>query len=283
MAFSDYNPFSRREAHSKQSIITYKVLTLISWLLVVIATFYYSSHIPEHGPWRRRTIWGQVDGFHTAFNINKVFVYIYWIVLWILQVGYVWHLFSASEELVTAAASVGSHFIFFNLLQFGWIMLWVRGYFWVSELFLIINFFNLISLYFRHSTKPRFVHIPVVSMPLAWIYVSIFWNGAVMFHATQMPARILANIAIWSYLGFGGFYLFFFKDYTMGFAMSYLTAGTGVAQFFTKLFGVQWIFAFTIMAALFLGTVAICAGFGHHTRAPLVAEDRERQPLLDDQ
>lgn len=104
-------------------------------------------------------------------------------------------------------------------------MLWVRGRFWVAELLLIINFFNLTSLYFRHSTTPRFVHIPVVSAPYAWTYVAILWDGAAMVNAHTLPARILANIAIWGILVFGAFFIFAFKDYTMGLELAILSLG----------------------------------------------------------
>lgn len=102
-------------------------------------------------------------------------------------------------------------------------MLWVRGRFWLAELLLIINLFNLTSLYFRHSTTPRFVHIPVVSAPYAWTYVAILWDGAAMVHAHSLAARILANIAIWGILVFGAFFVFTFKDYTMGFELAILS------------------------------------------------------------
>ena len=102
-------------------------------------------------------------------------------------------------------------------------MLWVRGYFWAGELLLIVNFFNLTSLYFRHSATPRFVHIPVVSAPYAWTFVALFWDGAAMVHAHTLAARILANIAIWGILGFGGFFILAFKDYTIGFELAILS------------------------------------------------------------
>ena len=44
-----------------------------------------------------------------------------------------------------------------------------------------------------------------------------------MVHAHSLPARILANIAIWGILGFGGFFLLAFKDYTMGFELAVLS------------------------------------------------------------
>ena len=104
-------------------------------------------------------------------------------------------------------------------------MLWVRGRFWICELLLIINLFNLTSLYFRHSTYPRFIHIPIVSAPLAWTHVAILWDGAAMVNATSLPARILANLAIWGILFLGAFFLLTFKDYTMGLELAVLAMG----------------------------------------------------------
>jgi Fungal protein of unknown function (DUF1774) len=104
-------------------------------------------------------------------------------------------------------------------------MLWVRSHFWFAELLLIVNLFNLLSLYFRNPKCVRFIHIPVVTAPLAFTFMAIFWNGAVMVHAHDQVARIFANIVIWGILGVGGFYLVAYKDYTIGFELSYLTAG----------------------------------------------------------
>jgi len=84
------------------------------------------------------------------------------------------------------------------------------------------------------------------------------------------------------------FFLVVFKDYTMGFALSILSASLGVGQFFTKTIAFQWIFAFTIMAVLFLATllIAVPGIFGKEVSfrrdTPVVDADRERAPLLDD-
>lgn len=43
--------------------------------------------------------------------MSYIFVDIYWIVLWILQGVYIWHLFKSDEMAVNSAAAVGSHFI----------------------------------------------------------------------------------------------------------------------------------------------------------------------------
>jgi len=283
------NPFVKRESYSGSSVITYKVLTLISWLLVLLPTVYYAYNAPTEGGLPRRSISRQSEKHFTPFTLNLVFVSLYWVVLWVLQLCYVWHLFSSNADFVTAASNVGSHFIFFNLLQFGFVMLWVRSYFYWGELLLLINFFNLTFLYFNHRTSPILIHIPVVVMPLAWTFVGIFWNGAVAVHMHTLAARILANIALWGFLGFGGFFLVAYKDYTMGFTMSYLTAALGVAQFLDKKIALQWIFAFTIMAMLFILSLAIAVPgiffgvkFGIEPGEPSGAsDDRERQPLLE--
>jgi len=281
------NPFAKRDSHDARTVWIYKVLTIVTWLLVVISTVYYDFHAPEDDHLARRTIWGQNKHHPTGFSLNPIIVSIYWILLFIFQVGYVWHLFSTNVDYVNAAAGVGSHFIFNNLLQFAFIMLFVRSHFVWAELILIVNFFNLSSLYFRHSAHPRFIHIPVVSGPLAWTFVALYWNGAIMVDTNSLAARILANIAIWGILVYGLFFLVTFKDYTMGFALSILTAALGVGQFFRQVIAFQWIFAFTIMATLFLCTlvVAIPGIFGKEIsfrREHVVADDRERAPLLED-
>ncbi|KZF25491.1 DUF1774-domain-containing protein [Xylona heveae TC161] len=281
------NPFLTRENYSRRSITAYKIFTTLSWLLLVIVTVHYTFAKPHDGH-HRHTIWGQNHHRHTPFALNSIITSIYWIVLFVLQLGYVWHLFSSNTDAVNAAANVGSHFIFNNLFYFAFVMLWVRSHFWIAELILIINFFNLTALYFRHSTLPRLIHIPVVSGPLAFNYVALFWVGAAMVNAHTLPARILANIAIWGILVYGGFYLIAFKDYTMGFALSVLAAALGVAQFLTHVIAFQWIFAFVIMALLFIMTILISlpGALGEKIRyrqqGQVVSEDRERAPLLDD-
>ena len=124
-----------------------------------------------------------------------------------------------------AAFDVGSHFIFTNTLQFAFIMLWVRSRFWIAEFVLLINLFNLKALYLRYSMTPSFVHVPVVSGPLAWTFIALLWNGAVMVNSHTFAAKILAHIAIWLILPFGLFYLGTFGDYTLGLELTVLSAG----------------------------------------------------------
>ena len=131
----------------------------------------------------------------------------------------------SNEDSIVAALNVGSHFIFNNLLHVAFIMFWVRSRFWIAELVLVINLFNLKALYLRFSTTPSFIHVPVVSGPLAWTFVALLWNGAVMVNPPTFTARLLANVAVWSILLFGLFYIAIFRDYTVGFQLSLLSAG----------------------------------------------------------
>lgn len=74
----------------------------------------------------------------------------------------------------------------------------------------------------------------------------------------------------------------------MGFNLSVLAAAIGVSQFFRQVIAFQWIFAFTIMAVLFVATIVIAvpasAGRDYRWRqqAHTAPADRERAPLLAD-
>jgi hypothetical protein len=283
--FHNINPFAKRDTHTAGSITTYKVLTILSWLLAAGVSVYYVTNEGRDNYHLRRRIWDINDLYRTAFTLNAVIVDIYWAVLFVLQVGYVAHLFSANTDNVNAAASVGSHFILNNLLHFAWVLLFVYGHFILSEIVLVLNFFNLTSLYFRHNTYPRFIHWPVVSAPLAWTFVAIYWNGAIaVYHPHNLVARIFGNIFVWSILVFGWFFIAVYKDYTIGFSLSVLSASLGVAQFFDRIVAFQWIFAFTIMAVLFVSTllVAVPAWTGQDLPWGKKAKpaDNERAPLL---
>jgi hypothetical protein len=280
------NPFGKRDSHSPAAVITYKILTILTWLLAVVVTVYYTLERPHDGDLPRRKIWSQNHHHPTGFTLSHIITSIYWIVLWILQLGYIAHLFSSDLDHVNAACAVGSHFILNNLLHFAFVVLFVRSYFAWAELILIVNFFNLSSLYFRHNAYPRFIHLPAVSGPLAWTFVAIYWNGALMVpHPDSLVARIFANIFIWAILVYGGFFIVVYKDYTMGFSLSVLSASLGVAQFFRQVVALQWIFAFTIMAVLFVTTVAIAVPTWMGREVTFVsrrqpAGDAERAPLL---
>ena len=139
-------------------------------------------------------------------------------------------LFGHIEELVIPAANIGSHFIAFNLLTSAYILLLVHSRINWGEVVLILNWFNVTALYFRHLRLPFFVHIPIVAGPLAWSYVVLFTNGAAMINSSGTAATTLANVALWSWMLYGLFFLAAFQDYGMGLATSFLTAGESTAH-----------------------------------------------------
>jgi hypothetical protein len=76
--FHNINPFAKRETHTSGSITTYKVLTLLSWLLSVVVSVYYVTNEPHDGYTIRRRIWDQNYLYRTAFTMNAVIADIYW-------------------------------------------------------------------------------------------------------------------------------------------------------------------------------------------------------------
>ncbi len=69
------------------------------------------------------------------------------------------------------------------------------------------------------------IHIPVSSGPLAWTFVAMLSNGAAMVNACDVAAKVIANVAVWSILVYGLYFLVIFGDYTIGFEMSWLSLG----------------------------------------------------------
>jgi len=277
-----------RTDYSRTHLVALRIVTVVSWLLVVLTSFYYSFRRPHDGiakHQRGNTIWGQNRAHHTPFALNTVISSIYWIVTYLVQIPYLYHLYAPADYIVPAA-QLAHAFTINNLFGFGFIHLWVRGYFGWALLLVILNWFNLTLTYFRYPKHPKLIHIAVLALPLAFTFVSLYWVGAAAVHARNLPSRIIANIFVWTWLVYGGFYLVAFKDWALGFALSVLTAALGVAQFLTVIVALQWIFAFTIMALLFVGSVIVA--FPDATgiqlgRGQVVDEDRERAPLLSNE
>ncbi|KAH9876764.1 hypothetical protein IAQ61_002124 [Plenodomus lingam] len=281
------NPFSKRSDFSAQSILLYKITTSASWLLFLVTACYYVFNKPHEGHHPHGRFWQH--NYPTPFAQSSIITSIYWIILFILQLFYAYALHTSNTVYVHAAANIGSHFIAHNLLLFAFVHLWVRSHFWLAEFLLLVNFCNLSAAYFRHSTSPRLIHVGAVSGPLAWNFVALYWCGAVAVHTNHAAARIVANVFIWGWAGYGVFFLAAYKDYTMGFALSVLSFSTGVGQFLTKphILQLQWIFAFSIGGLLFILSLAVglpgLLGRDPFPRGAIVDEDRERAPLLADE
>jgi hypothetical protein len=281
--FRCMNPFAKRDEHSPRAVLIYKLLTAGAWLLALLTSIYYAYDYPagRHGDAARR-IWDQNYFHFSAFTMNSTVGSLYWLVLFASQVCYLGHLFSSNASNVNAACSVGSHFILYNLLHTAWAVVFVRGHLVCAEVLVVVNFLNLASLYMRHPAYPRLVHYPAVSGPLAWYFVAIYWNGAMMVpHPQMLAARIVANVFIWSILAYGLFFIALYKDYTMGFCLTALSVAIAMAQFSRQIIALQWIFATVIAALLLLATLAVAlpAWAG---RQSFWRREEERPLLADD-
>ena len=75
------NPFARRDTHSSERVITYKILTVVTWLLSIVTTLYYSFYETRDAYHIRRRIWDQNELYHnTAFYMNDIIASVYWFV-----------------------------------------------------------------------------------------------------------------------------------------------------------------------------------------------------------
>ncbi|KAI9710255.1 MAG: hypothetical protein M1820_002748 [Bogoriella megaspora] len=284
------NPFMSRTSYPRRSLIAYRILTPISLLLALITSIYFTFAKPHSGKFSRHTIWGQNHHRRTPFRINSITVSIYWIFLYLFQAIYCWTLWSPHSHILTHSANLASHFIFHNLLLFGFINLWCRSYFWSGELLIILNFANLGIAYIRFPFKKGesriITHTAVLAGPLSWTFVALFWDGAAMMHATGFGARLFANVMVWTWFLWGAFFLSAYKDYATGFSMSILSAALGVSQFIHHIIALQWIFAFTIMAVLFLASAGVAGwdlrAMGRKIVDPEAQSSGETAPLLRD-
>lgn len=75
------NPFAKRESHGRGSIATYRILTLLSWLLSAVITVYYALEPPHDGRYHGRSIWRQNYHYYSGFTLNSIITSIYWCVL----------------------------------------------------------------------------------------------------------------------------------------------------------------------------------------------------------
>ncbi|CDR37610.1 CYFA0S01e13256g1_1 [Cyberlindnera fabianii] len=253
---------------------------------------------PEKDPYFR-------VGF-TPFTANILVVLIFWGFLHLLQISFVTQYFFAEETSqhtetssnpvnaalggVTSSAhakvaeKVGVHFNLFNFLHFLWLLLFVSGHYILAELVIIVNLFNIVGLYTSHKTykdgsiaSNLLIHIPVAAFPFSWLMYALFWNGAVVFNSQSLVARIIANIFIWDFLFVPIFFLAIYRDWAFGFGSAVLLLGLGLGQLFTKVFALQWIFAFVISGVLFLSSVAVLSVSIRNTGT---STDSENAPLI---
>lgn len=259
----------------------YKVSTVVSLVLSLYGNLRYlvgTTSPFDHG--------SPFNVGKTPFSGSVLVTLLYWLVLYILQVGFITQVLFPNLNAAyndSTTKHVGLHFIIFNVGSFLWSILFAKKHFFFSEVVLIINLVNILGLYFTHKTytiKPLanwiLVHLAGVALPFSWLLYAVFWNGAVLFHIHKLFGRIVANVLIWDFLLIPGAFIVLFDDWGVGLSSSVLTFGLGWGQLFTKAFALQWIFAFIISGILFLSSVAVAF------RGSLRTETAETAPLLSE-
>ena len=234
------NPFARRQNYEKRTLILYRGITIITWLLVLLLGLVYSIVDDPKGA---KTIQRQNADHPSPFALNPLLVAVYWYVRTTTQIVDIesyqnrkgnpptfpagLHLLPIQQRrwIGRYRRKIGSHFIVNNCLVSIFILLWVHGVLWVAEVILVINFINLKTLYLRHIYMPLSAQWSVIVGPRAWNFVALFTNGAAMVNATDLHARIVANVFIWSILIYGLYFLKIQQDYISGLALTYLILG----------------------------------------------------------
>jgi len=235
-------------------VSTHRIFNIGSFILSVYGSLTLIFHHHSHK-----------DGFQnneTPFSANILFVLGFWGLFYLLQLGYLAQFLNN----VGNSLPVSWHYTLFNLFHFVWTIFYKHEYYLLSEIILIINFFNILVSYFNHQTyKYRvsqninwlLIHLPTGVFPLTWLLYGIFWNGAILFHIHHLFGRIVSNVLIWDFLVVPGLFLILFNDWAFGLTNAYLTLGIGLSQLFTKLFALQWIFAFIISGLLFVFSLIV--------------------------
>lgn len=262
---------------------TQKFITIASLVLAIYGNVRY---LVGRSPFDPK---GSFNVSDTPFTSNILLTLIFWGVLYLLQISYVIQVFlpsiENSVERFQLSKDITWHFTIFNILSFAWSLLFARKHFFFSELVLLVNFFNVLALYFSHKTyslRPLsswfLIHLPITAFPLSWLLYAIFWNGAVLFHIHKFVGRVICNVLIWDFLLVPGFFLLAFNDWGVGLSSSFLCLSLGFGQLFTKLFALQWIFAFIIAGILFVGTVITAVNGSIFNEA---TNNNDTSPLLD--
>lgn len=260
---------------------SYKVSTVVSFVLSLYGNLRYlvgTTSPFDHG--------SPFNVGKTPFSGSILVTLLYWAVLYLLQAGFITQVLFPNLNSVyndTTTKHVGLHFIIFNIGSFLWSILFAKKHFFFAEVILILNLINILGLYFTHKTysiKPLasyvLVHLAGVALPFSWLLYAVFWNGAVLFHIHKFVGRVVANVLIWDFLIIPGAFVVLFDDWGVGLSSSVLTFGLGFGQLLTKVFALQWIFAFIISAILLV--VSLVVAF----RGSLRTVNGETAPLLSD-
>lgn len=245
-------PTSRTRLDVDESTLTQasRFLAITSYVLAVVSNVRYN--FGHRSPWDHGH---QDDVGFTPFSASLLPIVLYWALLVVAQFIYLSKYFNAAPKVLNW------QFVLSNVHLILWSYFFARGYYIVSEIFILLNFIQLLAGYIlvgSYRIRPLrnwlAIHGAVIVLPMLWAHYLVFWNGAVIFGARNLPARLIANCVIWEFLLVPGCLMLMTGDYILGFASAWIAFAIGMGQLFTKVFALQWVFAFTISVILLVGS-----------------------------
>lgn len=227
-----------------------RFLAIASYILAIVSNVRYK--FGHRSPWDHGH---QDDVGFTPFTASSIPVIMYWVLLIVAQFIYLSKYFNATPKILNW------QFVFSNVHILLWSYFFARGYYILSEIFILLNFIQLLAGYIlvgSYRIRPLdnwfAIHGSIIVMPMLWAHYLVFWNGAVLFGARNLPARLIANCVVWEFLLVPGCLMLMTGDCILGFASSWIAFAIGLGQLFTKVFALQWVFALTISVILLVGS-----------------------------
>lgn len=124
--------------------------------------------------------------------------------LLLVQLGHIVYDFCTSTM---GIGMIKAHFALNNVFHFAFVILFVNSLFILAEVVLALNLINLCVTYFNHPRCWRIIHTAIISGPLSWTIVAMYWNGALMIpDPTSAPCQVAGQISIWGILAIGAFF-----------------------------------------------------------------------------
>lgn len=202
---------------------SHRLFTTVTYVLGVWSTFHY-------------VVCEQGDHGLTHFTAAKGKVKDYWVLQTVLQFLYLLQFWSSDSSVRDTAQGVGHVFTAYQLLQTLWAFFFGkfdgRFHYIISWVIVVLNAANIMYYHHRKATyniRPTsrwwFIHVPVMSMPGAWLLYAFFWNGALALHwdsdHKSIVGGILANVFIWVFLLDACYVLFMYRDWSTAFATAF--------------------------------------------------------------
>ncbi|KAI9662914.1 MAG: hypothetical protein M1821_007961 [Bathelium mastoideum] len=143
------NPFQSRPALSRRLLLTYRIIIPLSLIISIVPTTYYTFARPKQGLYTRLSIWGQNREHPSPFALHPLLTCLYWLLLFLLQAGYLTTFYARDANTRTRAANRASYFVLHNVFVMAFVHLWIRGVLWLAQTVLIADFVNLATAYIR--------------------------------------------------------------------------------------------------------------------------------------